>query len=207
MKSERVYSIINYFLYFLLLIALGIILYLLYSNWQNNNFQQAMDATGNGVEITDRPEEENGQATSHSSQMGSFSYAILADWTIEENTEADYAVIRNKQEQNIVSVRIITKTDSMKELSFEDYARQAAANEIQGYQSLESIEKIQAENGIIGYKTTWNIQFLGGEEFISNPITYFEHPFDPDKSIQFSLENAEYIQDYDNIIHTFRIEE
>ncbi|MFA4931070.1 MAG: hypothetical protein WC570_04365 [Patescibacteria group bacterium] len=206
MKSERVYSIINYFLYFLLLIALGIILYLLYNNWQKQAVVDNNAANdGKGVTAID-----NGQTTgtteTHSSQMGSFSYVIPADWTIEENTEADYAVIRNAQNQNVISVRIVTKPDDLQDLPFDQYAAQAAKVEIQAYQSLNEIKQINAEDGIVGYWTTWNIQFLGGEQFVSQPITYFEHPIDPAKSVQITLENDKYTDDYNYLINSFRIE-
>ncbi|MBU0647965.1 hypothetical protein KJ855_02190 [Patescibacteria group bacterium] len=206
MKSERVYNIINYFLYFLLLVALGVILYLLYLNWQARNLEeatrqnQAQPPVTQGQSIT---EETNLVESSFSSDLAAFTFSVPEDWTVEEKTEADFSIIHNAEGQNIVSIRVVKKTGSLAELPFDQYAAIAAKEEIQGYNSLEDMIEITTTDQSIGYKTTWKIQFLGGEEFVSNPITYFEHPFDPAKSIQVSLENAEYLDTYDLIIESF----
>lgn len=207
MKSEKVFSVINYFLYFLLLIALGIILYLVYLSWESqylkNNgstFEQPL------VEKTDTSPEGSPEEQQYVSKLASFSYLMPEGWQVEEKPEADYAIIRNQAGKNIISIRVMEKPESLVELPFDQYATQAAKNEIQGYESLESIEQITTESGLTGYKTTWKIKFLGGEEFISNPITYFEHPLNQKDSIQITLESADYASEYNLLINSFRIE-
>jgi len=209
MKSERVYSIINYFLYVLLLIALGVILYLLYLNWEKNQLEQ-LSKTQSGETITQSTssqEKESEVNAIHQSQMASFSYEIPSNWSIDEKEEADFAVVRNESLQNAITIRIVKKQDSLAGLPLDQYAAVAAMNEIQGYKELATIEKITTSTGVEGYKTTWNIQFLGGEKFVSNPITYFNHPLDEAKSIQISLENSQYTLEYDALIKSFQYEQ
>ncbi len=208
MKSERVYSIINYFLYVLLLIALGVILYLLYLNWEKNQLEQLANnqSTEQITKTETQNESTNNPNATYQSQMASFSYIIPSNWSIDEKEEAEFAVVRNENLQNAITVRIVKKQDSLVDLSLEEYAKVAAQNEIQGYQSLKQIDKITTDSGVEGYKTTWNIQFLGGEQFVSNPITYFTHPLDDSKSIQISLENDKYIDEYNALIQSFQYE-
>ncbi|MFZ5392006.1 MAG: hypothetical protein ACOZAR_02315 [Patescibacteria group bacterium] len=208
MKSERVYSIINYFLYVLLLIALGVILYLLYLNWEKNQLENL--AKNQSVETITRSDvakqEESEINAIHQSQMASFSYEIPSSWSIDEKEEADFAVVRNENLQNAITIRIVKKMDSLIGLTLEQYAEIAAKNEIQGYRDLNKMEKIVTDSGLEGYKTIWNIQFLGGEQFVSNPITYFKHPLDDTKSIQISLENDKYIAEYEALLKSFQYE-
>lgn len=92
-------------------------------------------------------------------------------------------------------------------LFFDQYVREAAIEEIQDFKRLNSIEKITANSGLNGYKTTWGYTFLGGEEEISLPITYFEGPGNIQgvnyKTIQLTLNDSSCEEIYEQILLTF----
>lgn len=221
MKNEnrRDFIIINTFIFLLLLAALGVVLYLLFLNWQNKKYQEAYQSIDNpviekGADIyytdpnsiseseTDTKNTEQIDTTTLNflANIASFKFDYPSNWSVEENSEADFAVVRNESNQNAITIRVVKKSTNLLELPFDQYVTQAAKNEIQGFQSLENITQFTTKSGTIGYNTTWKIQFLGGEEFVSNPLVYFPHPFDPDKSIQISLENADYLEQFNNLV-------
>ncbi len=210
MRPDRNTTLINIFLIILLLASLAVIFYLLYNYYLST--RPAGDP-GSGLQnvALDQPDDQNPDSTSESgpintnSQMATFSYSYPSGWTVEENVEADFTTIRNDRDENIVTIRVAKKPDSLQNLPFSDYVKVAAINEIQGFEELVSDEAITTEFGDTGYLTIWKIQFLGGEEINSNPITYFEHPFDPSKSIQVNLENGQYQKEYNLIINSFEI--
>ena len=92
-------------------------------------------------------------------------------------------------------------------LSFDQYVREAAIEEIQNFERLNSIEKITTNSSLDGYKTTWGYTFLGGEEEISLPITYFEGPGDVQeinyKTIQLTLNDTSCEEIYEQMLLTF----
>ncbi|HPH78746.1 MAG TPA: hypothetical protein PLH65_01560 [bacterium] len=210
MRSDKSTFVINSFLVLLFLFVIAIIAYLLYSHWLSNQLKQNSGQDRTIVIENNQPENDQTTAgsptsTTFDSKMATFSYIYPSDWTVSENTEADFTTIRDANNSNAVTIRVVKKIDSLKKLSLEDYASQAAAQEIQGFKTLKSINRITADSGAIGYQTVWMVQFLGGEEFASNPITYFDHPFDPEKSIQINLENDKYLDTYNQIIQSFTI--
>jgi hypothetical protein len=76
-------------------------------------------------------------------------------------------------------VSVGQKTLTQEVLTFEEYAKVAAVQEIQNHNSLASIEPITLENGMVGYKTTWMVQSIVNHEAPeseSTPITYFQVP-------------------------------
>jgi hypothetical protein len=104
-----------------------------------------------------------------------------------------------------VSVREVAK--GKENIPFDQYVREAAIEEIQDYKRLNSIEKVTTDNGLDGYKTTWGYTFLGGEEEISLPITYFEGPGNVQginyKTIQLNLNDSSCEEIYDQMLRTF----
>lgn len=101
-----------------------------------------------------------------------------------------------------ISAREATST-----LPFDQYVRVAAAEEIQGFKRLNSIEKITTHTGLDGYKTAWEYTSLNGEEKISLPITYFEGPGDIQgtnfKTIQLNLNDLNCEEVYEQMLYTF----
>jgi|GEM_PF-5021772 len=87
---------------------------------------------------------------------------------------------------------------------FESYVREAAAQEIQGYETLYSIEETITKSGVKGYKTRWNYRFLSDPPRVSLPITYFDTGRKDGKTVQVSLGNEDYMDVYDQILSTFR---
>ncbi len=211
MRQDKSNTIINIFLLILFLIIIAFIFYLLYNRYLADQLQDALQQN-NVTVVNDPTASENPDnpdvitnPSDHDSQMATFAYSYPAGWKVEENVEAEFTTIRTAGDDNAVTIRVAKKADSLKELSLEEYAKVAAGNEIQGFEELISTEKIVTEYEDIGYVAIWKISFLGGEEFESNPITYFEHPFDPSKSIQVNLENANYLSEYNLIINSFEI--
>lgn len=104
-----------------------------------------------------------------------------------------------------VSVREAVK--DKEDIPFDQYVREAAIEEIQDYKRLNSIEKVTTDSGLDGYKTTWGYTFLGGEEEISLPITYFEGPGNVQginyKTIQLNLNDSSFEEVYEQMLRTF----
>lgn len=209
MRKDKSWEIINYFLLILVLIALGVILYLLYQYWRAQNMNDYLKAPTEIVTQNngDNPTTTTGQKLAEVSRIASFSYEYPVGWTVEENTDASFATIRNDKNENLITIRVLKKAGSLNDLPFDQYAAQAAKTEIQGYDSLSDIKQMKTVSGLTAYKTTWNVKFLGGEQFISNPITYFEHPLDKSKSIQITLENPNYEKQYDELVTSFEIKQ
>ncbi len=98
-------------------------------------------------------------------------------------------------------------------MSFEEYVRIAAVAEIQGFEKLASIEKVEAQ-GVTGYVTTWEYQPImstTGEKKleISLPIAYFELNRTVEgrtyRTLQIRLEDAAYRADFDQLVRTVRL--
>jgi|GEM_PF-1870848 len=224
MEKNTSKNIINAFLYLLALILIGIIVYLLLLAYQGKLAQDAFDnanpprLSGEGTDVpsgqdgveANETDLINGQLTNidewltWESSLAPFQFGYPPIWTVEENVEADFITLRNEKGINMINIRLINKPTNSAQLDFQTYASQAAGNEIQGYQSLADFYQIVTLDDILAYQATWNVQFLGGEEFISPPITYFQHPFDDGKSIQFVLENNDFKFIYDIINESFQ---
>jgi len=98
-------------------------------------------------------------------------------------------------------------SQSKENLPFDQYVREAAIEEIQDFKRLNSLEKITTNNNLDGYMTTWGYTFLGGEEKISLPITYFEGPGNIQgtnyKTIQLNLNDLRCEEVYKQMLLTF----
>ncbi|MCL4416583.1 MAG: hypothetical protein M1365_07810, partial [Actinobacteria bacterium] len=86
---------------------------------------------------------------------------------------------------------------------FEDYVKIAASKEIQGYDKLASIKKVETTEGVIGYETTWMVQSFrgGGGPSESLPITYFQLP-NSSFLVRFSLSKKEDLDIYEKMLTT-----
>jgi len=224
MERNTSRNIINVFLYLLILILLGIILYLLLLAYQGKLAQDAFnnanpprlsgdatDQAGNSDQGSDISSQliagqlnDTSNWQLHESKLASFSFKYPPLWTVDENQSASFIVLRNEKGINMITVRVINKTENLADLDFRSYASRAGGEEIQGFQTIAEFYQILAQNDIVAYQAKWNVQFLGGEKFVSPPITYFSHPFDDHKSIQFVLENNDYRTTYDLIVESFQ---
>ncbi len=86
-----------------------------------------------------------------------------------------------------ITVYVGQKTMTENELTFEEYVKVAAIQEIQNYNKLASVEPIALSNGSVGYKTTWMVQSIvnnGSGESESAPITYFQIPGKPNSLLR-----------------------
>jgi hypothetical protein len=73
----------------------------------------------------------------------------------------------------VVNISLRSRPVNFQKVPFEDYVKEAASQEIEGFMSSASIEKVTTQSGLVGYRTTWNVsahQTAG----ISGLITYFD---------------------------------
>lgn len=138
---------------------------------------------------------------SEDSETGNISL-FPSDKPAEKGNEAILIAVRHKSGDEVTSKRPL-----------EEYAKTAAAEEIQNYNEVNSIETVTAKNGEIGYKTTWNRSgpFVNDVELNtkhepSDPITYFGFPNEPSYTAQFYLYDKAYLSEYNQIIKTFTTE-
>lgn len=96
---------------------------------------------------------------------------------------------------------------------FADYVKKAAIVEIQGYEKLNSIESITANDGVIGYETIWDYKDINNQEKVSLPITYFENKKIVQigtsqikfKTVQVILNSEECAGVYNQMLPTFKL--
>lgn len=111
----------------------------------------------------------------------------------------------------VISIDVLRRTADMAQTPLSDYAKTAAAVEIQNYTKLNSIEEVKTDSGLVGYKTTWIVlpmRVLGAstsaQNSVSLPITYFDLPGETIPStVQVTLNDPEYIEAYNLMIKTF----
>lgn len=111
----------------------------------------------------------------------------------------------------VISIDVLRRTADMARTPLSEYAKTAAAVEIQNYTKLNSIEEIKTDSGLVGYKTTWIVlpmRVMGAsssaQNSVSLPITYFDLPNETIPStVQVTLNDPEYIEAYNLMIKTF----
>jgi hypothetical protein len=151
-----------------------------------------------------------------------FGYSInyKSDWTYREfpdtQTGAGFRQLSSPSEiaSECITVDEMTTSSSSYDLPFDEYVKKAATVEIQNYEKLNSIKKITAESGLIGYETTWNYRSMkDGTEKISLPITYFENKktiqdsYGPInyKAVQIRLDNQKCESVYNQMLTTLKL--
>lgn len=111
----------------------------------------------------------------------------------------------------VITINVLEKNADMANDPLSSYATVAATIQIQNYLKLNSINPVMAQNGITGYQTTWMVTPLAvlgatesGQPTVSLPITYFDLPSAKMPStVQVSLSDQKYINDYEQMIKTF----
>ncbi|MBP9719123.1 MAG: hypothetical protein KBD46_01535 [Candidatus Levybacteria bacterium] len=110
-----------------------------------------------------------------------------------------------------ITLSVSPKPTNIATLPFSEYVKVAAANEIQNYQTLSSINPFTTTDGIKGYTTTWMVQPLGppvspsqggGKPTESLPISYLP-ALQSQNSIEVFLNNQEYRDVYTQMLTTF----
>lgn len=104
----------------------------------------------------------------------------------------------------VISIAKSSKSPNLSKLSFEEYVKVAAADEIQGHEKLLSIEQVTTTSSIIGYKTVWQIAKGNPSPFSTSTITYFPLQNDQKNTIQISLSDDTYKDIYTQIITSFK---
>jgi len=134
-----------------------------------------------------------------------------ADWTYREypdtGTGAGFrlkGMPENVQNEYInISIYGAAKPNA----NFDDYVKEAGANEIQNFEKINTIKEIFTKSGIKGYETTWNYKDFNGAEKISLPITYFKYPKSLNglSTVQVGLANEDYETVYEQMLSTFKL--
>lgn len=151
-------------------------------------------------------------------EVYNYSIRYPSDWTVREFPDSKTgASFRPNNKPNDYQYEYISinksgriMSDELPNPTFEEYVK-IAGKEIQNYNSLSTIKKIETQSGIVGYTTTWKVSPLSSmgrssaKEGESLPRTYFEIPGDNTATIQVEITNDEYRAIYDQMISTFTI--
>ncbi|MFA6072093.1 MAG: hypothetical protein WC810_26305, partial [Janthinobacterium sp.] len=108
----------------------------------------------------------------------------------------------------VIDINVNGRPLNSQKISFQEYVKIAAVQEIQNYDSLKSIEKVTTQSGLIGYKTTWNVSSItGGKSSVSLPITYFDTKNSKGDTVQISISDEKYLEIYGQMLSTFSFTE
>jgi len=141
-----------------------------------------------------------------------YSIKYLNDWTFREfpdvRSGAGFKLVSDINTNESYATEFIVVDTRGRDrnhfnANFDEYVKVAGTYEIEGYESLASIKKITTDTGLIGYETTWTYTTRKGTKATSLPITYFNPTNSSEHTIQVSLNDENYIDDYHKIISTF----
>lgn len=140
-----------------------------------------------------------------------YSIDYPADWQMTETQDKSGASfkISTSQENPTVFVDAVYMINYDPEVAFAEYAKKAATYQIQNYNELKSYERVETENGTVGYMTTWMVSTppgAAGEPSESNPITYFELPIqETPRMVSATLEDVSQLETYKKMLTTFKL--
>jgi hypothetical protein len=123
----------------------------------------------------------------------------------ETGTGAGF-IITDQDPIDCLTVSARTAVGPKAELTFDDYVKEAAIQEIQGVTELNSIETITTNTGDSVYKTTWNYKMTGDNQDKNLAITYLEGPgivgAENYKTIQLTLNDSRCEDIYNQMLLT-----
>lgn len=131
-------------------------------------------------------------------------------WTFREfpgtGTGAGFRLLTsaNDPTNEFININKMERDPNHLKTVFSEYVKIAATFEIENYTSLATIKKITTSTGLVGYETTWNIITLDGKKEISLPITYFDTKDSKGNTVQVTLNDKNYLDDYNKMILTFK---
>ncbi len=145
-----------------------------------------------------------------------YSYSIKypTNWAYTESPDTKsgagfrLATKSDNPENDFLTVYYSARPTNLSTMSFEDYVKIAAIQEIEGYKKLTKIQKVTTNSGIVGYTTYWQYTDHTGATLDSRPITYFP-PSDGKLTgtIQISSNASELPsnpnEDHDKMVKTF----
>jgi len=175
----------------LLVLCVALVSTVIFFLYTNNSFPLFQKASKN-IETSSTAEETapipapNQTWETYTNTKNHFSLDYPSDWSKAESPSGNGVTFKPLNSQNTpgvtddITVYVGPKTPTEEELTFEEYAKVAAIQEIQNYNELASSEPITLQDGTVGYKTTWMVQSISNhqapEESESAPITYFQIP-------------------------------
>ncbi len=166
---------------------------------------------GNGATPSTSPTPTASTVTMKTYTNAKYGYSIQypSNWTYREYPDTQNgAGFRLLSSANDVSSEVITiaqnaRPTNQASLSFENYVKIAATQEIQNYTSLVSKEQITTGSGLVGYKTTWKVASMSGDSTTTSlPITYFNAKNAKD-TVQVTITDKNYLDTYDSMLTTF----
>lgn len=142
-----------------------------------------------------------------------FSIEYPEDWTFREfpdtHTGASFRLASDSNDLNHehISVDFNSRSTDLIGVPFEEYVKKGAIEDIQNFVSLATITKIVTLSGLVGYKTTWNVQEMNqptGKTSMSMPITYFDTKDSNGDTVWITESDSSYSNIYDQMLSTFK---
>ena len=134
-----------------------------------------------------------------------YSIDYPSDWTVREFPDSKTGASfypPNKPviiQSDAISINVNQKVFSDPSAgTFEEYAKVAGKNEVQGYGNSVTFGKITTASGLVGYKATW--QMMGKDE--SGPFGYFEIPHNSKQILEFLGVKGENSDIYEQMLKT-----
>lgn len=109
----------------------------------------------------------------------------------------------NDPSNEFITVNDFNRASSNCAMPFADYVKIAGPQEVQNFESLNTIEKV-SDASVEAYKITWNYTDMQGNKKVSLPITYFKPTGNDCTSPQVMLNNNDYLSTYNQMIVTFK---
>jgi len=141
------------------------------------------------------------------------------DWSVREFPDSQSGAAFNPidnpgypDKSDSILISVGQTSISYFNISFEEYVKTAATEEIQNYNKLASLNKITTIDGVVGYETTWMVQPISvmgrssdSKESESLPITYFEVPGSKTLLLRVTLDREEDLGIYEEMLKTVKI--
>ncbi|MCL5795597.1 MAG: hypothetical protein M1338_04575 [Patescibacteria group bacterium] len=140
-----------------------------------------------------------------------YSIKYPSNWTYREYPDTKngagfrLSTSANDVASEVINIAQTARPTSQEALSFENYVKIAATQEIQNYESQVSSTQITTTSGLIGYETTWSVSSLTNNTMTTSlPIAYFNAANKKD-TVQVTITDKAYLDTYNNMLTTFNL--
>ena len=216
---KKIYFII-FIIVFVVVLGLGAVMYWYIAGVMPKNTGVPSGSDYGTSYIT--PLAHQGATTSwqiYKNKLFGYSIAYPSDWTLREFPDTQTgAGLRPFNSPNDVASECITVDERSAPASdymvpLDAYAKIAGRMEIQGYDTIHTIQSVTTTDGLVGYETTWLYKTVTGQENISLPITYIENNKTIQtsnglmkyKTLQIILNSGDCKEVYDHMLSTVKL--